>query len=202
MKWKNGKGETLQIALIPRSAKFPTDPFLWRLSSAVIEESGPFSEFFGYQRAIVLLSGRGLSIQLNSGEKQQITQNSVFSFSGDEKAMGFLQDGPVVDLNLIWNDNKIGCQFKPVTAVELDSKNGITFIVAAKTQTVIFYFVKPGAQINESGERISFSRGDTSILERNDQSGNPINVKVNFENLSDAEPSSILLYSIELSRRD
>lgn len=54
--WKNGRGSTIEMAVDP------TVPFRWRLSRAKLVESGPFSEYPGYDRKFVLLSGGPITI--------------------------------------------------------------------------------------------------------------------------------------------
>lgn len=56
MPWKNGRGETLEIA------RDPSEPYLWRVSSAKIEETAPFSSFPGYDRKLVVLDGPGIRL--------------------------------------------------------------------------------------------------------------------------------------------
>src|SRR5262245_15618455 len=55
MPWRNGGGTTYEIACEPQGAA----QFDWRLSLALIEQGGPFSNFAGYIRAISLVSGAG-----------------------------------------------------------------------------------------------------------------------------------------------
>src|SRR5262245_22091782 len=55
MPWRNGGGTTYEIAREPVEG----EEFDWRLSLALIERSGPFSNFAGYQRAISLVNGAG-----------------------------------------------------------------------------------------------------------------------------------------------
>ena len=68
--WKNGKGTTSEIAIDPEGANFATEPFSWRLSSASVLQSGPFSEFPGYDRYLVLIEGDPICLQfMESGEQ-------------------------------------------------------------------------------------------------------------------------------------
>ena len=50
--WKNGGGVTHEIIRVPAEGDFH-----WRLSVAEIDRSGPFSDFTGYSRTMVLLAG-------------------------------------------------------------------------------------------------------------------------------------------------
>lgn len=44
--WKNGGGETAEILAFPAGAGF--DDFSWRISTAIVAASGPFSAFPGW----------------------------------------------------------------------------------------------------------------------------------------------------------
>lgn len=63
--WKNGGGSTCEIACWPPGAGL--DDFDWRASIATIAASGPFSEFPGVDRVIVLLDGDGVRLRSADG---------------------------------------------------------------------------------------------------------------------------------------
>src|ERR1700677_1377525 len=96
--WKNGGGITREAIRVPPTG----DAFLWRISVAQIDSSGPFSDFAGYDRKMVLLRGRGIALQFGSGER--CTLRSVadwVEFDGAMSTCCELLDGPCVDLNLM-----------------------------------------------------------------------------------------------------
>lgn len=95
--WKNGGGVTTQLLIWPRSAQFPDDAFLWRVSSAVVSTAGPFSVFPGYDRLLCVWEGAGL---LLSG--QPLHQGEWLRFAGDVPMSGAPLSGPVKDLNVIY----------------------------------------------------------------------------------------------------
>lgn len=97
MPWKNGAGTTQQIAIDDRS------PFRWRLSTAQVEKSGPFSLYPTYDRHLVVVDGGTLSLS-RQGETRLLPPKEVFSFRGeDEYAAHLLQ--PCRDLNLFLERN-------------------------------------------------------------------------------------------------
>ena len=55
MPWKNGGGVTSEVLVFPADAGF--DTFGWRISIATIQVNGPFSQFPGVDRGLVLLAG-------------------------------------------------------------------------------------------------------------------------------------------------
>jgi len=96
--WKNGGGVTHEAIRVPAAG----ETFLWRVSVAHIEVSGPFSDFAGYRRNMVLLRGRGLMLKFNGGENcllQKIGDSA--QFDGAVSTHCDLLDGPCVDLNFM-----------------------------------------------------------------------------------------------------
>ncbi len=101
MPWKNGLGMTLELAVQPPGATLETG-FLWRLSSAEVAASGPFSAFPGRERWLLLLAGAGFRVEL--GERGSVVLDEPLvplRFSGDWPATVTLLEGPCLDLNLM-----------------------------------------------------------------------------------------------------
>ncbi len=65
MPWKNGGGETVEIAVFPPGAG--VDDFDWRISMATVASDGPFSIFPGIDRTLSILDGAGLSLKMEGG---------------------------------------------------------------------------------------------------------------------------------------
>ncbi len=59
--WRNGRGVTEEIAIWPGGASFENGDFDGRISKAGVTEPGPFSEFLGFDRVLVVTSGAGLT---------------------------------------------------------------------------------------------------------------------------------------------
>jgi hypothetical protein len=59
--WKNGGGVTHEAIRVPADG----DSFLWRVSVAQIDASGPFSDFAAYRRFMVLLKGGGVVLRFS-----------------------------------------------------------------------------------------------------------------------------------------
>lgn len=110
MPWKNGGGCTLELAVEPPGANLETG-FTWRLSSAEVAASGPFSAFPGIERTLLLLSGDGF--QLDFGNRGSICLDAPFvpvRFAGDWPAHANLLGGPCIDFNLMADPAR--CQAK------------------------------------------------------------------------------------------
>lgn len=98
MPWRNGGGVTFEIARSPANGT----EFDWRLSLALIDHSGPFSSFAGYQRAIALVSGDGCL--LHGIEPQAVTlrrPGDLQLFSGAAAVTCELLGGTTCDFNLM-----------------------------------------------------------------------------------------------------
>jgi uncharacterized protein len=101
--WKNGKGETIELAINEGGTMADFD---WRISMARVTEDGPFSDFSGYQRQLLLLEGVGITLkhQNHDGRNQYqtlATPLAVANFDGGLKTSGVLINGPISDFNLI-----------------------------------------------------------------------------------------------------
>lgn len=101
MPWRNGGGTTLELAVDPPGATLEAG-FRWRLSSAQVAASGPFSAFPGLERWLLLLEGAGLEIDFGPQGRVDLAEPlRPLRFPGDWPAMATLLDGPCADLNLM-----------------------------------------------------------------------------------------------------
>lgn len=95
--WKNGGGTTTEIAAYPAGSR----P-LWRVSIAEVTRDGPFSDFSGYERTIMMLEGAGMVLAFAGREPQRIERPlRPFTFDGAWKCDCTLLGGPVRDMNLM-----------------------------------------------------------------------------------------------------
>lgn len=98
--WKNGGGETADVAIAPPGAGL--EDFDWRISVARVGESGPFSLFPGVERTMAILSGRGLRLAVAGSEAVELTCDAEpYAFAGDADTEALLLGGPVTDLNVM-----------------------------------------------------------------------------------------------------
>ncbi|NNM62656.1 MAG: hypothetical protein HKM03_10845 [Steroidobacteraceae bacterium] len=97
-RWRNGGGVTHEAVRVPAA----TDEYLWRLSIAEIAESGPFSDFSGYRRHMLLLGGRGVELRFANGERRLLREvGDLVEFDGGLRTDCELLAGPCTDLNLM-----------------------------------------------------------------------------------------------------
>jgi len=96
--WKNGGGMTYEAIRRPPTG----DPFSWRVSLAQIDSSGPFSDFTGYDRYMVLLQGQGIALKFDGGEHRALHKvGDWLQFDGGMPVHCELLDGACMDLNLM-----------------------------------------------------------------------------------------------------
>lgn len=117
MPWKNGGGETVEIAVAPPHAALET--FDWRVSMASVGTDGPFSSFPGVDRTLCLLEGRGLVLTVGTGAPVHLTPASApYPFPADRPTAAVLTDGAVTDLNVMTRRGR--CTHR-VTRIALDA---------------------------------------------------------------------------------
>lgn len=99
MPWKNGAGETAEIAVFPKNAGL--SDFGWRLSMATVASDGPFSAFPDVDRTLTILSGAGIELDV-AGERLTLTTHSApYAFPADVATSARLMADTVVDLNVM-----------------------------------------------------------------------------------------------------
>jgi uncharacterized protein len=100
-RWKNGGGVTHEIARKEANGKW-----LWRFSIAEVAADGPFSRFENLSRILTVIEGNGIELHgpdaiLNAALLKPI------HFSGDLPIVGKLTNGPIRDLNIIFDASLI-----------------------------------------------------------------------------------------------
>ena len=96
--WKNGLGYTTELL----KQSISEDEFAWRLSIAQVTRDGPFSNFDGYDRTLVLLKGEGMRLE-HAGQPAQVLVKplDVASFPGKGPTTAQLHRGPIEDFNIM-----------------------------------------------------------------------------------------------------
>lgn len=102
--WKNGKGETIELAINDGGT---LDDFTWRLSMASVVEDGVFSDFSGYQRNLILIEGNGISLQHDDNKIDKLHNLlEIANFDGGCRTVGNLHAGAITDFNVISHKEK------------------------------------------------------------------------------------------------
>lgn len=96
--WRNGGGVTHELLKLGEGAQ----GFALRISVAEVASDGPFSRFDGVDRAIVLLSGAGMTLTWPRGDRTHLTGATPrCAFPGEVAPHCALFDGPTTDLNVM-----------------------------------------------------------------------------------------------------
>ncbi|MBS0212612.1 MAG: HutD family protein [Proteobacteria bacterium] len=105
VRWRNGGGWTREIATGRMSSPSvdvatPAGDWDWRLSIAEIERDGPFSEFAGCDRVLVLLGGNGMRLDFSGREGVELhPPHGRIAFAGEDAVQCALLDGSTTDFN-------------------------------------------------------------------------------------------------------
>lgn len=135
--WKNGGGTTRQIEIWPTGSTLAENNFSYRLSSATVETSGPFSRFPGMQRHLIIWKGQG--IKLN--QTNVLLPYSPYSFSGEDTINCELINGGVLDVGLIFDPRKVSAELEVKNIDRGDFSwrllNGVHYLFLAKGKIMI-----------------------------------------------------------------
>jgi environmental stress-induced protein Ves len=154
--WKNGGGITHEAVRVPATG----DPFLWRVSVAQIDSSGPFSDFAGYDRRMVLLQGPGIELTHGNGQRRVLRNvGDCVEFAGALPTHCELLGGPCVDLNLMV------AQSLPSTARVERLVEGLIATADGET-TLIFGIESPISLESDAGETVRLEPWDLALLSR------------------------------------
>lgn len=96
--WKNGGGQTFQLATYPEGSSL--EDFGWRVSIAEIVSDGPFSTFPGVDRIIAVIDGAGMDLDLDD-KVHQLGKFTTYRFPGEAAITAHLLRGPTRDLNVM-----------------------------------------------------------------------------------------------------
>lgn len=97
--WKNGGGRTAEILAAPGGAGL--DDFAWRISTAEVAASGPFSIFPRVERCLAIIEGDGLRLDFADGTLLEAYPGEPVYFPGDAACDCKLLGSQVLDLNVM-----------------------------------------------------------------------------------------------------
>ena len=110
--WRNGGGSTRELFAWPTR-----EDWIFRISLANVEKSGPFSAFPGIDRHIAIVEGNSLSLVLEGGRRNVALNQTPFHFDGALAPMCLVEAGSAADLNLMV-DRRRGVGFLGCAAAE------------------------------------------------------------------------------------
>ncbi len=92
-------GSTTQLMIAPKGSSLAARDFDFRISCARVEQSGPFSDFSGYDRLLLILNGQ-LSLIHNGNTFTLSDESEAWHFAGAERVDATLLSHHVDDFNL------------------------------------------------------------------------------------------------------
>ena len=166
-------GTTSEIAIYPEGAVYADRDFIWRLSSAVIEdEESTFTPLEDYQRFLTLRKGK-LSLKHGSGDWYSISPGEVTCFDGGQTTES---KGKVTDFNLMLRKGKAGGN---MLATKIAAGDTFSFDCdedaaeagkGKKLMTAVFLSDGAGLRIEANGETVAeITEGETVLFESKEE---------------------------------
>lgn len=136
--WKNGGGETVNIATAFRAGTTHRDwrGVVWRFGRTAIVAPGPFSDFSGFDRAQVVVAGRGLVLETARGEIDLREPFRPALYPGEPPIVSRLEAGPVEVVNLIGDRSRVAVSLASVRSgamLELSAGEHIVYAASGPT---------------------------------------------------------------------
>lgn len=146
--WKNGGGTTREIA-----AGKIDEKTAWRPSRAGVDQDSAFSEFAGLTRILTVVSGGGMVLKHAGGMLDADLWRPV-QFDGSLKILSQLRDGPLTDLNLMFDPTNC------VGEVVLNRGPSTMAVASPKDGTNSFHVLSGKPSINAT----RLGLGDTAFV--------------------------------------
>jgi environmental stress-induced protein Ves len=155
MPWKNGGGETIEIAVFPQSASL--SDFDWRVSMAIVASDGPFSAFPGIDRTLSILEGNGMTLLIDGRDPARLTQaDAPLAFPADVATSANLIDGTIVDLNVMTRRGKLT---HLVRRLDVERAGTLT----SKAATALIFCHRGAVTLDGNGQTLALSAGDAVL---------------------------------------
>jgi len=156
MPWKNGGGETTEIAVGPPGAGL--DDFAWRISMARIASDGPFSTFAGVDRTLAVLSGDGVRLAIGDAAPVDLqVGDAPLTFPADVPTTATLLGGAVTDLNVM---TRRGAWRHRVETLRLAAGMSL----AARPATTVWWCAQGRARLHSPAGSATLDPGDACVV--------------------------------------
>ncbi|HEY0918971.1 HutD family protein [Devosia sp.] len=157
MPWKNGGGETLEIAVHPQGA--PVDGCTWRVSMAKVPVSGAFSTFPLIHRTLAVLAGRMLLRVEGQPETLLTPASPPCCFPGDVPAAAEVL-APVIDLNVMVRRGAAVTRVRRLGPCPRVAATAETLVVLGDEATLA------GGRVLAARDVVWLAAGETAAFER------------------------------------
>ncbi|EJC71216.1 hypothetical protein Rleg5DRAFT_7064 [Rhizobium leguminosarum bv. viciae WSM1455] len=156
MPWKNGKGETVEIAVFPPDASI--NDFDWRISMATVAEDGPFSIFPGIDRTLAILDGNGMVLDVEGSSPVLLTTASdPLAFPADIPVAARREHGAITDLNVMTRRDGLAH-----TLIRIDVDGSKTVRLSPSTCLLICH--RGTLSFRRDGETGALAAGDALLI--------------------------------------
>ena len=159
--WKNGGGSTTEIAASPEGASLET--FDWRVSTAQVASDGPFSDFPGIDRSLLVIKGGGMVLSIGSNAPVMLSYGTKsVSFAGDTPTGARLTDGGITDLNVMTRRGRFSHRLQRVTEPGFydfgDDDSAVVLSIGDKTTVM----AEQDTKILDNGDAVVIHRTATA----------------------------------------
>lgn len=148
--WKNGGGVTREIAASREHGNIN-----WRLSLADVVSDGPFSRFVGLTRILTVIEGNGISLSSEHSNFEAVLGIPV-TFDGGQVLQSKLIDGPIRDLNVMFDPLKCHAEIKQVNV------SAHVVLEASARRSIAVLGLKGETRVDRNN---SLHFGDTMLIE-------------------------------------
>lgn len=160
MPWKNGGGETTEVAISPAGAAL--DHFDWRVSMAHVATAGPFSIFPGVDRTLAVIEGAGITLRLAGRGAVRLGRDAPpYAFPADLPVDAALVDGAIDDLNVMTRRGR--CRHflsrMRIAAAAVLPRHGDTTLVMTRLG---------GSRVHAGRHKAILAAQDAVVLDRSD----------------------------------
>lgn len=154
MPWKNGGGETAEIAVFPEGAGL--SDFDWRVSMARVDGDGTFSSFPGIDRTLAILEGAGIVLDVAGNPARRLTaEDEPHFFPADQPTSAALIGGSVLDFNVMSRRGRVAHSVREISTPISAAPGGLRLVFAASGSL----------HIRISGADITLERHDAALLD-------------------------------------
>ncbi|MDA0997945.1 MAG: HutD family protein [Proteobacteria bacterium] len=155
MPWLNGGGIATEFvkADIDPSERGPDETFLWRLSDADIDRSGPFSNYPGIDRFFMLLEGNGVTLDFGPNGVQRLQEKHRFvQFDGGWPTHCELIDGPARAFNLQTSRRHVEARHQVIQSGDANIKKAFPAEECQEATTRLVFVLDGEASITVGGD--------------------------------------------------
>lgn len=156
--WKNGGGNTTEIAVAPPGAGF--DEFDWRISLATIAHDGPFSFFPGIDRTLALVEGPGVTLDIAGDTRFFLCDDDpIVEFPGEAAVTATLHGRPTADFNVMTRRQR--CHHR----LGQRRLSGTSEFAPRGDVTILFLAEGDSLAVSSDAERIGMVRFDAVVFD-------------------------------------